>query len=154
MSARPIDKDIQESILAEWRTGEYSQRQLSSRHKVSLGSVSKICRGVETDTAAIVNAGIAYKQGLAQQDERSVHVVMGIVDEKTRHLRLFNTVTEKNISLLADKITSGISIRDHREIQATLKDGKETVLGKEPSVAVQVNNNTITAITRTILKAK
>jgi hypothetical protein len=153
MTGKPIDSDTQASILAEWRTGAYSQRDLAARHRVSNGFVAKLCKGVEADTAAIVSAGVAYKQGLALQNEQSAHIIVNMVDEKTRHIQLFNSVTEKNINLLSEKITSDISIRDHREIQATLKDGKETVLGKDPAVAVQVNN-TIGIITRRILKEK
>ena len=63
-----------------------------------------------------------------------------LVDERTRHIALFNTATEKNIDLMMGKIDDKTSIYDHRQVQETILKGKETVLGKEqPTTAVQVN---------------
>jgi len=47
----------------------------------------------------------------------------------------------KNVSLMAKKLTDQTSIIEHRQAQATLKDAKDVVLGKDPDTAIQINNN-------------
>jgi hypothetical protein len=53
MAAKALEKSVSESIVAEWRTGEYSQQDLANRHKVSKGVVNKLCKGVFQDTLPI-----------------------------------------------------------------------------------------------------
>jgi len=87
--------------------------------------------------------------GLAQQE-----VVAQEVDERTKHIQFFNNATVKNLSIMLTKIKpevidkktklitdAGTSINEHRVAQAAIKDGRETVLGKDPSTAIQVNDN-------------
>lgn len=46
MAAKPIDSDVAERVIADWRTGEYSQRQLSDKYSISTGSANNLCKGV------------------------------------------------------------------------------------------------------------
>ena len=66
MAAKPIDPELAATIVAEWRTGEFSQQDLADKHGVSKGVVNKLCKGVEQDTAAnwgdsVAAAGVSYK---------------------------------------------------------------------------------------------
>jgi len=49
MAAIPLNPDKAAKIIADWRTGEYSQRQLADMHKVSKGKVNQLCKGVDRD---------------------------------------------------------------------------------------------------------
>lgn len=141
MAAKPIDKGLAEKIVAEWRTGEYSQQDLAERNKVSKGVVNKLCKGVEQDVTGIVTAGVAYKQGLAEHDDRIVTAVTAVVDERTKHIQFFNNAALKNVSVAVKKIDLVTSQAEHRMLADTILKGRETVLGKSPETAIQINTN-------------
>ena len=83
MAAKPLSDSITKDIIADWRTGAFSQQKLADKHKVSKGVVNKLCKGVEQDTASIVTAGVNYKQGLSAHDDRNVTAVTAVVDDIT-----------------------------------------------------------------------
>lgn len=149
MAAKPIDPELAATIVAEWRTGEFSQQDLADKHGVSKGVVNKLCKGVEQDTAAIVTAGVQYRQALAGHDDRNVTAVTMAVDERTKHIQFFNNATLKNLSVMVKKVGESTSIMEHRIAQAAIKDGRETVLGKTPDTAIQINNNVASTATMT-----
>ena len=84
MAAKPLDPAIAEAVVTDWRVGQMSQRQLAEKHSISLGMVSKLCKGVRQDAVSIVNAGIEYRQALAAHDERIVNAVEKVVDERIK----------------------------------------------------------------------
>lgn len=139
MAAKPLDKALSETIVAEWRTGQLSQQELSDKHKVSKGAVNKLCKGVAQDTAAIVTAGIQYRQALAQHDDRNVTAVVTMVDEATKHIQFFTSAAVRNVQEAMDTPCEGQN--DFKARADTILKGKETVLGKSPDTAIQVNNN-------------
>jgi hypothetical protein len=126
-------------IVGQWRTGVYSIRDLAKKHDVSVGFIAKHTAKIEKDGLAVVNAGIQYKQGLAENDEHFVDAVQDVVEEHTRHKVFFNNATIKNVSVMMGKLNDDTTIAEHRIVQAALLAGKETVLGKVPETAVQVN---------------
>jgi hypothetical protein len=126
-------------IVGEWRTGAYSIRDLARKHEVSVGFVAKQTAGVEKDGLEVVNAGVAYKQGLAERDEHFVNAVHDVVAERTKHIIFFNNATVRNLSEMVGKIGRETTIAEHRIAQAAIKDGRETILGKTPDTALQVN---------------
>lgn len=129
-------------IIADWRTGEYTVRDLTSKYKVSVGFIAKHTKGVEQDTAQTVNKLVQAKQELANLDEHSVHAVHEVVDERTKHIQFFTNVTVKNIKAMESKLTGELSIVEHKHAQETIAKAKETVLGKEASTQVNIQNNT------------
>lgn len=139
MAAKPIPPEVCERIIAEWRTGEYSQRDLAARNKVSAGMVAKLTKGVEQDVSAIVSAGVQYRQGLAEHDEQTVSAVSIAVDERTKHIKLFNSLAANN-AIKASRLPCETH-QDHERLSNTILRSKEVVLGKAPDVAVQINNS-------------
>ena len=85
-------------IVGEWRTGAYSIRNLAKKHEVSVGFIAKHTAKIEKDGLAVVNAGVQYKQGLAENDEHFVNAVQAVVDERTRHIVFFNHAAITNVS--------------------------------------------------------
>lgn len=139
MAAKPLAKKIAEMIVADWRTGGYSQQALADKYDVSKGAVNNLCKGVDQDTAAIVTAGILYQQGLAAHDDRNVTAVTEVVDERTRHAKFFNAAALKNVSQAMASVCD--SQNDYRARADTISKGREVVLGKIPDAAIQINNN-------------
>lgn len=143
MAAIPLNPEKSKTIVAEWRTGEYSQQELAERHKVSKGAVNKLCKGVAQDTAGIVTAGVQYQLGLAAHDDRNVTAVTEAVDEKTKHIQFFTEAAIVNVREAMQ--TPCDNQRDFKDRADTISKGKETVLGKQPDTAIQINNNPLPA---------
>lgn len=143
MAAKPIDSSIALSINADWRTGAYSQQALADKHRVSKGVVNKLCKGVAQDTASIVTAGVEYRTGLAEHDDRNVTAVTAVVDERTKHIQFFTNAAVRNVQDAMTVPCEGQA--DYRMRADTILRGRETVLGKTPDMAIQVNNNNVPA---------
>ncbi|MFH2122524.1 MAG: hypothetical protein ABIJ50_03430 [Pseudomonadota bacterium] len=124
-------------IVGQWRTGAYSIRDLAKKHDVSVGFIAKHTAKIEKDGLAVVNAGIQYKQGLAENDEHFVSAVNDVVNKRTEHILFFNHAAIQNVSeAMATKCENQ---SDYRVRAETICKGRETVLGKSPDTAVQVN---------------
>ena len=115
-----------------------SQRQLAEKHKVSLGMVSKLCKGVNQDAATIVNTGVQYRQALAAHDERIVNAVERVVDERVRRLEWLNIQALKNVREAMEAKCENQN--DFRARAGTIISAKEVVVGKSPDTAIQINN--------------
>jgi hypothetical protein len=144
MATKPIPPDAVERIVADWRTGEYSQRQLANKHSVSNGGIAKLTKGVPHDVSSIVSAGVQYRQGLAAHGEQSAHVakaIESVVDEKTKDLIFIR----KASLIVAQKAVYKVqnedcSMQDLRNAQEVIGKGKENIYGKSPDTAIQINN--------------
>lgn len=128
-------------IVADWRTGAFTQRDLASKYRVSVGFVNKTTKDVPKDTETTVNKLVLAKQELSALDEHSVNSVNAVVDERTRHIEFFNSAAIKNVSSAVKKIGDETSQMEHRMLAETILKGRETVLGKTPDTAIQINNN-------------
>ncbi len=138
--SRQTPPALREEILADWRTGEYTIRQIAFRRKVSSALVGKIVKGVPKDLTDVVDAGIKYRSALLQESRQVGDAVSEIVDEKTRHIAFFASATVKNIGLMMEKIGRKTTIDEHKLAQDAIFKGRETVLGKSPETAIQINN--------------
>ena len=138
MAAKQIDKGLAQDVVADWRTGDFNQREIAEKRRVSLGTVNKLCKGIAQDTADIVNAGVQYKTGLAGQDERNVNAIMAVVDERTKHIQFFTSVAITNVKEAMGEPCEGQA--GYRMRADTILKARDTVLGKSPDTAVQINN--------------
>lgn len=137
MAAIPINPETAATVVTQWRIGKMSQRQLSKEYGISLGAVSKLCKGVEQDGVAIVNAGTEYRQALAGHDERMVNAISKEVDERTKHIQFFTNHAMTNVKeAMATPCTAQVDFQRRAD---TILKGKETVLGKQPDTAIQIN---------------
>lgn len=139
MAAKSIPDHIKQTIIAEWRTGEYSQQKLADRHGVSKGAVNKLTKGIKQDTSVIVTAGIEYLQGLAGHDDRNVTAIEEVVDLKTKRLEVLNDLAMRNVQEAME--VRCIDQKDFKDRAGTISIAKEVIAGKNPEVAVQINNN-------------
>lgn len=141
MAAKPISKDIVDGVIADWRTGEYSYSELAAKHKISKAKVGQLCKGVGQDLKTIVDAGVQFKSGLAEQDRRIVDAVNEVVDERTKHLIFFTNAAIQNVKEAMEVPCEGQ--QDFKYRAETIIKSKETVLGKQPDTAIQINNGTM-----------
>jgi len=139
MAAKPIGRSVAATILAEWRTGEYSQQNIADRNKVSKGVVNKLCKGISQDTAIIVTAGIQYQQGLAVHDDRNVTAITDIVDRKVMRREILSEMAMQNAteSMSAPCETQN----DYRARGDTIQKAVDVVDPIKPAqTAIQINN--------------
>lgn len=137
---QPAEKAPQ--IVAEWRTGEYTVREIANKHRVSIGFVAKCIKGVEKDCEQLVKGLVSAKQKLATLDEQAVHAVQSLVDKKTEHLLFFSNAAVQNVQQAMAEECTGQS--DFKLRAETIAKGKEVCLGKDPMVNVQ--NNIIVSV--------
>lgn len=138
MAAKAISESVTADIVADWRTGAFSYSQLADKHSVSKAKVGQLCKGIEKDFSAIVDAGIKYQCGLAGQDRRIVDAISDVVDEKTKHIQFFNNAAITNVRQAMAEACENQN--DYRARAETINKGREAVLGKTPDTAIQINN--------------
>jgi hypothetical protein len=80
------------------------------------------------------------KAEISTLDSTVLSVVEKEIEERTKHMQFFTHATLKNMSSMMKKIGDDTAIIEHKIAQAALKDAKETVLGKTPDTAIQINN--------------
>ena len=145
--ARHLVEDEVKKLIADHKTGNYSQRKLSSKYKVSLGYVNKTIKDIAKVDEQAVNAGIAYATELAKKDEHSVNAIKEVVNEKTRHLEFINNITLKNLSVMGKKINEKTSIAEHKMIgEATHKAGQTLGVVDQFAPKVEITQNQQTNI--------
>tara|TARA_R110000803_G_scaffold76409_1_gene141004 strand:- start:698 stop:1192 length:495 start_codon:yes stop_codon:yes gene_type:complete len=138
-------------ILADWDTGKYSrkhggtktQAELAHKHRVSGGKVSKLIKDREPRMAGVVSKLVDAKQALAEENEETVKAVETEVEQRVRNAAFFN-----NASMIITKETikrvqaddADLSMMDMRHASEIVARQKESVMGKQPEIALQVNN--------------
>ena len=116
MAAKAIDKDVAETVIAEWRTGQYSYKQLADRNGISKAKVGLLCKGVEKDMSLIVDAKIQYLSGIDGQDRRIVDAIDDAAESKARLLGLLRTFSENAVIKAGQLLSSTESGTDFKAI--------------------------------------
>jgi hypothetical protein len=142
MASKKIPPAKVERLVAEWRTGEYSQRELAKRHKVSNGFVAKHTKGVVSNVSDIVNRMVSDRLALAEHTPAVVSAVNNAVDERTRHLVFFNNAGMILAQAAVKRVQADpdMPMQDMRHASEVVSKQRDGVLGKSPDVAVQINN--------------
>jgi predicted transcriptional regulator len=79
------DKDL---ILADYHTGDYSQRELAKKHGVSIGTINKITKDVDPKNEHLVNAQIALLKGQSELPNEQMNAIMNTANDKVRRMGL------------------------------------------------------------------
>ena len=142
--ARLTDKD-RELILAEYHTGEYTQRELSKRHGVAVGTVSKITKEETVQNEHIMNAQTTVLRASSELPNEQTNAIMNAAQEKLRRENLVFGNAEKlakKIGELADRIEDPQDIKNlvdaNDKNSITLKVSERHA--PKQVTAIQVNN--------------
>jgi hypothetical protein len=144
VAARPIPKEVVDAVLIDWRIGRLSQQDIAERHRVSKGTVNKICKGVPQDFASIVTAGVQFNQALAPHDDRIVTAIHDAVEEELRLRKFFRGANMLVANTVATKVREqgkSASFQDLNAAASALGRTQESVLGKAPEVVVNNTNS-------------
>ncbi len=115
-----------------------SQQAIADKYEVSKGVVNKICKGAPQDIEPIVTAGVQYRQALQQHDDRIVTAVEKTVDTIVAKLEWLSEQALKNVKEAMQ--TPCENQGDFRSRALTINAAKETIAGKTPETAIQINN--------------
>lgn len=147
--------EVKPLIVADWRTGAYTIRDLAAKHKVSHTFVNKLTKSVECDTESTVSKIVELNQDIARLDLQAVYSVNEVANNRIR----FETQSNARMELVSMKAMEMLDTIDKPSditpIIGALKTHRESVLGKSPDTAIQINNTTSapTQITRRIIDA-
>ena len=137
-------------IIADYKTGQYSQRELSKKHNVSIGTVNKLTKDIETSNEHIVNAQKSVLIASATLPNDEMNAIMNAATDKFRREALINN----NAELIASKIPTMLKQIDspsdlktlaeaNDRLAITLKVAERHAPKSDTNVAIQ-NNNLVT----------
>jgi hypothetical protein len=122
-----LTNKLKERIIADWKTGHYSQNKLAKNYHLSPATINKLCKYIEQDNCELVNSQTRINSELATKSKYEIESIDKAVDEKTKHLLLINSLTIKNLSKMGDKIGDGTTILEHKAVQETIDKGAITL---------------------------
>lgn len=141
-----------EEVIADWKTGKYTERDIASKHKISPATAHNIVKGIEKTISKLVSKQIEINQELAEHTEQEVSKFKQEVEEQTRYIKFFNQAAIQNVQ---GAMKAGCdSQADFRARADTITKGREVVLGKTPDTVINNTNAQQTLKTITIIKAE
>ena len=141
------DKD---ALLADYHTGDYSQRQLAKKHSISNGTVAGITRGLSKKSERLIQKKVEVEQELKLLNdlelsaiEHSVKFKLGLLND----IELFSNAAIKKASQLVnasdsgndfkavvegvDKLSIMTKINDRHAKSASIQQNTQTNVGDE-----------------------
>lgn len=97
--ARLTDND-RKLILADYHTGEYTQRELSKRHSVSVGTISKITKEKTVQNEHIMNAQVTVLRAKEELPNEQMNAIVNTSHDILRREKLIYG----NAELMASKV--------------------------------------------------
>lgn len=98
--AKILTETVKSLIIADYKTGKYSQRELSKKHDVSLGTISKITKDLEASNEHLVNAQLALLTAKEILPHEQMNAIMNTASDIARREKL----VYGNAELIASKI--------------------------------------------------
>jgi len=127
-----------EQLVADWMTGEFSQRDLAAKYKIGTGTANLWVKGIPRKNERLVDKIVTSKQELANLSELEALSVLNVVEQRTRNVQFFASCAIKNVQdAMAHACNDQLDFKHRAD---TISKGKDVVLGKDPEVAVQINN--------------
>lgn len=135
-------------MLADWKATTCTVRDLASKYRVSHTTAHNVVRGVPKDLCVLVDKQVEIKQELANFNGHEVDKFQEEVERRCKGLELVTNATHANLGRMMGKFDKGsadyqqeMSVMDHKLVQSTIKDARESLLGKEPQQAAASNYN-------------
>jgi len=138
------------TTLDEWvKCREYYEAGLSLSKIVEKTGISKTqiskrsnaegwAKGTEKEQLIADAVRVAVAKGTLTEQALIIH--NEVVDERTKHIQFFTNAAVLNVKSATEKISAETSQAEHRMLAETILKGRETVLGKTPDTAIQINN--------------
>lgn len=138
--AKPL-KCNPDAVIADWKTGKYSERDLAARHKVSPSTIHKLVAGVEKTLEALASETVELKQRVADLNEREKSNYEQLVEEKLLAKKFFDGAHMLTAKIAVMKLNidkTDISYQDLNSAANAITKAQDGVLGKQPDSVVNV----------------
>jgi hypothetical protein len=119
------------ALIADWKSGKFSRRELSARYGVSKSTVDRNVRSIEGAIPGEKRDGKqADKQGMTHEERR-------------RYVRFFNQAGMVVARAAVQRVKSkkDLSMVEMRQASEIVNGQRAGILGKQPETAIQINNN-------------
>jgi len=80
--AKGVSEKIKKEILADYHTNKYSQRSLSKKHAVSIGTVNKITKEVKPQNEHLVNAQVSLLSAKALISDEQMNAIVNTAKDE------------------------------------------------------------------------
>ena len=143
-----------EQLLADWRTGGYSQQELADKHKTSRPNVARLVKGVDKDLTSTLTRKVESEQELAELTDKELTSVNEQAKQLIEDAKMIRALTKNNMVGVGVKLTNHaeLSMLDHKNAQ-DLIDKASITLGvnerhaKPTNVQQNTQNNTVARVT-------
>ncbi len=122
-------------------------RETARKHGVSPPTVLVIKKELTNTELTLVEQGTAYQSGLGEIRAEHPNIAKAIsdaVDERTRDLEFFrkgSLLIAQTAIKKVQKESTDMHVYEMKAAVETLGKAKETIFGKQPDTAIQVNQN-------------
>lgn len=103
--AKLSDQD-KKNLIADWKTGRYSQRDLVEKYGVSKGTVGNLTKGIEQKNGHIVDAQITILTAKAILPPEEMGAIMLTAQEEIYNQNLITNATQLNLVRIAEHISA------------------------------------------------
>ena len=103
--ARLTDKD-REQILADFHTGQYTNRAVAEKYEVTHVTIGKVVKGVKPKYKELVTTQVAINTELAEASIQEVTSVTNEVTKLTRYTNLVHRIQEKALGKAENMLDS------------------------------------------------
>lgn len=153
--ARIVTENEKLLIIADYKTGQYSQRQLAKKHDVSLGTVSGLTKNLDTSNEHLVNAQIAILSAKDNLPNEQMNAVMNAALVKAKREGLIFGNAEKlasKINIMTDQIETPAEAKLLSEANMTLGKSLGVIEQFAKSSDVNVNTTAIASAPKQIIR--
>jgi len=142
-----------EALLADYHTGQYTQRELADKHKISAATVNSITRGLDKKTEQLVNKKVDIIQesnGLSEQELNAVERAVSFKSKLLADIERFSNKAINKASELLDASDAGSDFKaivegvDKLTVMTKINDRH----AKPANVQQNTQNNNEKTITR------
>ena len=132
-------------VIADWKTGSYTERALASKHKISPGTAHNIVAGIEKTLEPLISKQVEINQELSELSEQEMSKFKQEVDERSKHIQFFKGAHMLAATTAVKKLKEDGTRASYQEINSAvnaLSKAQESVLGKEPNTVINnINEN-------------
>jgi hypothetical protein len=153
-----LSKAKKDRIIADWKTGAYSQNALSKKHKVGVATVHRLTKGIpKGQNAHIVGAAEVLEEAKRKENGIEVQAALQVAKQRTERERLADMIydgalkgTAKAVVKSAQALDRNLKAADIANHTRAIKTAVETaklVTREEDAPQVVVNNQVAASAT-------
>lgn len=127
------DAILSSKIIADHKTGKYSQRELSIKHNVSVGKINKIVKGIPHQNEHLVDAQVSLLTAKAYLTDAEMNSIVNTAHEVVFNQGLITNATQLNLVRMTqalkinkklEKISVGDGMQKFEEVELGSGDYK------------------------------